>query len=320
MASQWAKYDKLILEHYKHNEKNFIKIAKTILGEEKTTKDVDLLRTYARRLIDSRGLRDVKGAKVLIFDIETSHTEYQTRVFSPWNQNLRPDDIIKPWYILCWSAKWLFEDEIYNAKCSKKEVKKGDDKRIAQALWNMIDEADVVIAHNLNKFDRKIAQTRFLKNGMYLPSPYQTIDTLLHARKQFKIPSNRLDYLGEYLGVGRKLETEKGLWDKVEDGDEGAMERMQSYCDVDVELLERVYLELRPFIQPHPNLGLFIENNFDQTCPSCGGNHLSVIGEYATTVNTYDAYRCDDCGSQTRARRANTPLKSNQHITSSSPR
>ena len=318
--SKWAKYDNLILEHYKHGDKNFSSIAKKILNTEDFTHDVDLLRTYAKRMINRRGVGDSKGAKILVFDIETSHIEFKTRVFSIWQQNLNPDHIVKDWYILCWSAKWLFEDKIYNASCTPKEIEEGDDKRVTQSLWNMLNDADIVIAHNLRKFDRKVAQTRFLKNGLSLPSPYQEIDTLLHARKQFKISSNRLDYLGEFLEVGRKIDTEKGLWDKVEDGDAQAMERMQMYCDQDVLLLENVYLEMRPYIQPHPNIGLFIEKSFDMTCPSCGGNHLTNIGEYSTTVNTYDAYRCDDCNSLTRARRANTPLKSNLNITSSIPR
>ena len=319
--SKWKKYDNLIIENYKHGDKNYYSIAKKILGVDKNTSEVDLLRTYARRLINRKGLADLKNtAQILLFDIETSHIEFKTRVFSIWQQNLNPDHITKDWHILCWSAKWLFEDKIYNASCTPSEIEKGDDKRVTQALWNMLDEANIVIAHNLNRFDRKVAQTRFLKNGIALPSPYQTIDTLLHARKQFKITSNRLDYLGEFLGVGRKLETEKGLWDKVEDGDKEAMERMQKYCDIDCTLLENVYLEMRPYIQPHPNIGLFIESNFDRVCPSCGGTHLTYIGDYATTVNTYDAYRCDDCGSQTRARRANTPAGANQHITSSLPK
>ncbi len=320
MASKWKKYDGLILEYYKQGEKNTIKIAKKILDAKKTNRDVDLLRTYAKRLIDRNYNKTTRGAKVLIFDIETSHIEINAKVWSIWQQNLNPSHITKDWFILSWSAKWLFEDEVISAYCKPKEVKNGDDSRIVQSLWNLLDECDICIAHNLNKFDRKVAQTRFLKNNLPLPSPYQTIDTLLHARKQFKITSNRLDYLGEYLGLGRKIETEKGLWDLVEDGDKEAMKKMVEYCEQDVKLLESTYLTMRPFIQPHPNLGLFIKEKFDMTCPSCGGNHLSPIGEYATTVNTYDAYRCDDCSSLTRARRANTPVKSNLNITSSIPK
>ena len=240
MSSQWSKYNNLIIEHYKHGEKNFIKLAKRILNQEKLTYEVDLLRVYAKRYIEKNGLKqDGKKAKVLIFDTETSHII--ARVWGLWKQNINHTDIIKDWHLLCWSAKWLFEDEVYNMSLTPKEVAEGHDKRISIGLWNMFDEADVIIAHNLKKFDRKVAQTRFIKNDLNLPSPYNEIDTLLHARKQFKISSNRLDYLGEFLQIGRKIETEKGLWNKVEAGDAEAMDRMVTYCDQDVRLLEDVY-------------------------------------------------------------------------------
>ena len=242
-------------------------------------------------------------AKVLVYDIETSRTWVRAPLFSLWNQNISHAHIEKPWIMLCFSAKWLWEDKIMSFKLSKKEVDDWNDESLAKSLWRLFDEADVIIAHNNKKFDQKVAQTRFFAHRLNLPSPFLDVDTLVHAKKKFKIPSNRLDYLGEFLGLGRKIETEKGLWDKVEEGDESAMDRMALYCDQDVKLLEDVYLEMRPYVQPHPNIGLFEAQTGEFVCPTCGSKELEEEGQYATTVNVYQNYRCKSCGSMARTRK-----------------
>lgn len=256
-------------------------------------------------------------AKILIFDLETSPLiSYHWNI---WNQNINTDDIIQDWKILCFSAKWLFEDKMMSFKMTKKELSTFDDSRLAKELWKLLDEADIVIAHNANRFDIKKSNTKFLENRLNLPSSYQTIDTLIHARKKFSITSNRLDFIGEYLNVGRKIETPKGMWREVMKGNYEMLETMSEYCDGDIRLLEDVYLELRPYIQPHPNVGLFVADNVE-VCTCCGSDNLDKTGKsYATTVNTYDLLRCDDCGSLMRSRVSNMTLKQRKKILSSVP-
>lgn len=83
-----------------------------------------------------------------------------------------------------------------------------------------------------------------------------------------------------------------------------ALDKMDHYCGGDVGLLEEVYLELRPWIKPHPNMGLFIGDDIAR-CPSCGSDDLKIDGYYRTYVNEYDAFRCGNCGSQSRSRKSN---------------
>src|SRR5690606_3087928 len=104
------------------------------------------------------------------------------------------------------------------------------------------------------------------------------------------------------LGVGRKVETPKGLWTKVENADKEAMKLMQEYCDGDVLLLENVYLAMQGWIKPAPNLGLFTLEN-EPVCPSCGSKDLKENGEYHTTVSTYQNFTCNNCGSHSRGRK-----------------
>ena len=87
-----------------------------------------------------------------------------------------------------------------------------DDERLVLKLWCLLDNADIVIGHNLRRFDNKKANSYFLKYGLKPPSPYRTIDTLLIAKAKFALPFNNLDYIAEYVNVGRKIPTDIQLW------------------------------------------------------------------------------------------------------------
>ena len=146
--------------------------------------------------------------KVLLFDIETA-----PMVTYNWalHQEIHSTKFVEEdWYVLCWCAKWLGDRKVI---CSSlpddSEYKPGykNDLKMMQELWALMDEADVVIAHNAKAFDIKKVNARFLYHGMTPPSPYKVVDTLLVARRYFKFISNKLDDLGEKLNLGRKTPT-----------------------------------------------------------------------------------------------------------------
>lgn len=269
------------------------------------------IRSWAKKLgvVNPPTKESNHNAKILVFDIETS--PIQAFVWSLWKQNVSTQAIIDDWFMLTWSAKWLFEDEIMSDRLTGKEALEKNDKRIVQSLRDLLDEADIVIAHNGQKFDIKKLNTRILMNDIKQYSPFQMIDTLLHARKQLAFSSNKLDYLGEQLGVGRKV-AHQGfeMWERCYNGEDQALIEMEEYNRGDVTLLEDVYLKLRSYIKPHPNLGLFI-NDDTEVCPACGSDDLEFGGTYATSVNTYQAYRCKCCDSQGRSRKSSSIGKSN---------
>jgi len=255
--------------------------------------------------------------KILVFDIETA--PIKAYVWGKWNQNIQDSHIIDDWFMLSWSAKWLFDEEVVSDVVTVKEVLKKDDKRISKSVWELLNEADIVIGHNALKFDIRKLNSRFLLNGLLLPAPYEVIDTLVHARKKFAMSSNRLDYLAHLLGFDGKLPTSFQLWADCLTGDSEALTNMQVYCDQDVRVLEDVYLKLRPYIQPHPNLGIHIGDGIVR-CPSCGSSHLKPEGSYNTTVNTYEALRCNDCGSLSRNRKSLMDKEDRKAILSSLPK
>lgn len=256
-----------------------------------------------------------KQPKILIYDLETS--PLKSYVWSLWKQNVNPTNgqLQSQKMILSWSAKWLFEEEILFDHMFPKEIAEEDDKHVVESLWKLIDQADIVIAHNAQGFDVKVMNTRFLLHDLPPPTHYQVIDTLLHARKRFKLESNKLDYLGQILGLGKKHATGGfKLWVDCMNGSSVAMSKMVEYCNQDVKLLEAVYLKLRPWIKPHPPVNLIVGNTTQLSCPTCNSDDVSNYGTYTTYANIYPAHKCNACQSTFRSKKAKKIDKTNLTI------
>lgn len=243
--------------------------------------------------------------KILLFDIENApNTAY---IWSLYQEVISESMLDSSWYTLCWSAKWLGEKTIYSSALPDfpKEYKKNpeNDKLILLKLWKLLDEADIVIAHNGKQFDVRKVNARLAINNIPPPSPYKVIDTLLAARQYFFFTSNKLDDLGKYLKVGQKQETGGfKLWKQCMMGNKEAWKKMVSYCKNDILLLEKVYLKLRPFMQNHPNLNIYTSVE-DEQCPKCNSSNIKKEGFAYTTVSKYQQYSCKDCFGWFRGRK-----------------
>lgn len=236
--------------------------------------------------------KDGRMKKVLLFDIETA--PIKAYVWRIWKENVAPCQIIEDWSVLSWAAKWLGEPDVMTDATWFHSPHPRDDKEICRSLHALMDEADVLVAHNGKKFDVKKINTRFAIHKFGPPKPYKIVDTLLIARGNFAFTSNRLDELGKVLGIGRKVEHEGfELWAKVLDKDAEAQDLMVEYNVGDVVLLEQVYAALRPWDKRHPNVNL----EFDALrCSVCSCENLRQRGEVFTPVNAYGSYQCVKCG------------------------
>lgn len=229
--------------------------------------------------------------KCLVFDIETSPIVGYT-----WG--LYQQDVIKTIrdsHFLSFSYKWLGEGK---AKCLAlpdfKTYQKNpyDDYELVKKLHELMEEADIILAHNGDQFDIKKANSRFLYHHLTPPSPYKTFDTLKVMKKHFKNASNKLDAIGEYLDVGRKVSTGGfELWEGCMNGDPKSWAKMKKYNKQDVELLERVFNELKPWIfqkeaiwQGRPN------------CKNCGGRLVSRGTRIQAGGKRYQRFQCKQCG------------------------
>jgi len=176
-----------------------------------------------------------------------------------------------------------------------------DDKKLVTELWKVLDGADVVIAHNGDSFDIKVLNARFVANGLNAPSDYKSIDTLKVAKKHFRFNNNTLNELGQYLKEGRKAPTGGfETWTKCMKGDLTAWATMKEYNVQDIDLLERVYLRLRPFMSSHPNLNMInpLKGKLAEfACQVCQSIKTMKRGFSITKAGRYQRYQCTDCGS-----------------------
>lgn len=243
--------------------------------------------------------------RILLFDIENApNTAY---IWQLWTEVISDNMIENPWYLLCWSAKWLNEKKVMSSALIDfpNTYKKNPecDKQVLKKLWKLLDEADIVIAHNAKKFDVRKTNARFIMNGMTPPSPYKIVDTLQVARSKFFFTSNKLDNLGKYLKVGEKLDTGGfKLWKDCMSGKKPAWRKMVRYCNRDVLLLEKVYKRMLPYMSNHPNLGNYIDNT-KPLCPKCGSHEVVRQGYAYTNTAKYQQYSCKNCGGWCRGRK-----------------
>lgn len=243
----------------------------------------------------------MRDPRILIYDLEV--TPMLTWTYRRYDANVIY--VERESYVMCFSYKWLGEKGI---KCVAQtdfpEAYAKDpysDLELVKVLWNLIDEADIVIAHNASKFDNPVTNERFLFHKMMPPSPYKTIDTLLVAKRQFKNSSNSLDNLCEKLGIGTKTKDKHAdLWHDCVLGDKKAWKKMIRYCKKDVQLLEELYLRLRPYMPNHPNVALLSEKL--DGCPKCGSDKIQFRGLQVNNTAVYRRVACQDCGGWSRVR------------------
>lgn len=227
--------------------------------------------------------------KIILLDIETSPN--LAYVWGKYEQ-----DVIEyehEWDLLCWTVKELEGKSKTLALCDVK-----NEEALVKGLWNELNEADLVIAHNGDDFDLKKANAKFSFYRLPPPKYYKTVDTLKVARKYFGFNSNKLNDLGQHLKIGAKVETGGfKLWKGCMEGDKSAWRKMKKYNAQDVLLLEKIYLHFRPWISNHPNLSAFSNK---PACPSCASTHIQKRGFETIGAMRYQTYACYDCRSRFR--------------------
>ncbi len=220
-------------------------------------------------------------SKVLIYDIETSYNIVKSwRV--GYNLNINPQDILHERKIICISYKWFGEDQIYNLSWDKNQC----DKFMIEQFIEVLNDADLIVSHNGDKFDLPWIKTRALYHNLPMLVNYKQFDTLKVAKRKFNFNSNRLDYISEFLGFGNKIKTEMALWDKIIlNKCPVAMKKMIEYCDMDVELLDKVYDKLMYWENPMNHAG--VDNDLPKySSPISGSLNLELVKTITTNRGT----------------------------------
>lgn len=231
-----------------------------------------------------------KLPKILIYDIESSPNVGFT--WGKWEQNVI--EFLSEWQLLSFAYKWHGESD--KIICySRRNFPDVTEKTLVKKLWEVLNQADVVITHNGISFDNKKSNAKFVEHGLRPIKPAQQIDTKTIAKSNFAFNSNSLDDLGKLLKVGRKIKRmDFSVWLGCMNGDKKAFQLMEKYNKQDVQLLENVYLKLRPWATRHPNIAQ-IEGKL-LACPNCASPDVSRKGLKYASKTVWRQYVCNNCG------------------------
>ena len=230
--------------------------------------------------------------QTLLIDIESSPS--LGWVWKKWQTDVIAFE--KDWRVLSFSWMWLGEKrpQVLALPDFPGYKKNPDsDRDLVTEAWKLMDEAQVIIAHNIN-FDVKKLQARMAFWGLNPPSPFAQVDTLKMARRSFAFQSNKLGELCTHLGIGAK-EDNGGMatWFGAMQGDEKAWTRLKKYNAQDVRLLRDLFLKLRPWDSSGPNVAL-LSGELD-ACPKCGSKNLTKQGFKYNRTTVKQQFKCNDC-------------------------
>jgi RNase_H superfamily len=168
---------------------------------------------------------------------------------------------------------------------------------MVEAAHKLLSEADAVISYNGDGFDFPHLNREFLAAGLTPPAPYASIDLLKTVRKQFRHASNKLDWIAQQLGVGKKTpHSGFQLWLDCLRGDPKAWKLMEKYNRQDVKVTLGVYKKILPWITTHPSVPMFEGRR--EGCPNCGGFKATRQGVAYTPATAYQRWKCSNpkCG------------------------
>lgn len=233
--------------------------------------------------------------RILVFDIETSPINVD--VWALGKQHITIDQIKQDWSILSFAAKWLGEKKIYYYD-TRKEKDPRNDKKVVAALWKLLDEADLVVAHNGDKFDIKKFNYRAAFYGMEPPSHYKSTDTYKETKRVFGSTSHKLSYLTDKFNKKyKKLKHNKypgrELWTQVLTHNTSAWKEMEKYNKYDILSTEEFLTGIRPWIKMH-NLSAFITDDVIR-CPFCLSSDIRKAGPVRLASGIFQGYRCSNC-------------------------
>jgi hypothetical protein len=204
--------------------------------------------------------------------------------------NILPDAILHERQMCVIGYRWLSDKKARTLTWGKD----ADEESMIRTAIDLLDRARFSVAHNGDRFDLRWLRGRAMYYRIPMSPHYVTVDTLKIMQRLAYLNSHRLDYLGEYFGIGRKIRTSYSLWKRIADENhQPSLREMATYCRQDVDLLTEFYEEFRPWFPAPPNS---IADNAGE-CPYCGSARV-IINKQRRTAAGHDKvqFQCRDCG------------------------
>lgn len=240
--------------------------------------------------------------KVAYLDIETS--PIVTHTWGLKNQFIALNQIRQDPRMIAFGALWRGEGKVRFYS----EYHHGRDAMLHR-VHRLLDEADVVVHYNGNGFDIPWIQGELATNGYTPASPFKNLDLYRVIQKNFRFPSNKLQYVaGRLVGDSKVSHTGHQLWVDCLEGDEETKAKawalMKKYCKQDVALLPKLHERLLPWIGNQFNPGVLDADGDKCTKVGCESTDLEKRGFAYTGQSVFQQYRCRKCGGWSRSTKA----------------
>lgn len=252
--------------------------------------------------------REGESPRVLILDIERVRGWAKVPVWDLGDYRHRRihASCVEEWpRTVCAAWRWAGTKKVEFAA----EWERGGRRGFLKRVWDVYDEADIVVGHNLRPFDTKKLRSEWVLLGLKPPSPWQTVDTLAEARSIFGFESNTLASLTQRLGIPTKTDKyDPERADRAVAGDVAAQRHLRRYNCGDVVATEALYRVLVPWSNNHPNVGMWKKG---LACPRCGSRKLQARGVARNATTEYQRVQCVSCGGWSRTnknQRKDAPL------------
>lgn len=231
--------------------------------------------------------------KRIFLDIETSPL-----LVCSWGVgrkiNISYDNVVKERSIICICWKVEGSSKVNALQWSATQ----NDKAMLLEFERIIRDADELVGHNLKSFDLPWIRARCMFHQIPTLPDYKIADTLTMARSRFRFVSNRLDYLGNFLGYGGKEDTGGfGLWKSVVlENSLSSLAKMIKYCKKDVLLVEKVYNRLSPEVPATIHAGV-LSGHEKWSCPRCESENVKTSKTKITAKGSKSyQMQCINCG------------------------
>lgn len=247
--------------------------------------------------------------KILTLDIETQPAIIEK--FDLYPSYTPIEMVLVPTRVLCFAAKWYDKKQVlFHSAWEDDDLDAFDE--MAKAAWNLLNEADVVVGWNSDRFDIQYLNAVFGRLGLGPPSPFRSLDLIKVVKKHFAKGelSKKLDwYSQQWLGDQKLKHDGIELWQAIRRGTPAekakAQKTMRKYNIKDVKLTERLFDKMRPWTGV--NFALY-DAEFDKTgrlkkCTHCGSENLQSRGKFPTMAYAYERFSCNDCKGWSRGRK-----------------
>jgi len=250
-------------------------------------------------------------AKILVLDIETQRGVWES--FAPKTEFLPAARCLVPPRILCAAAKWVGDQKMMFTHAWRDDDAEAMTKMLT-TIHRWMNEADIIITYNGDRFDLQWCEQACSTVGLPRIKPYKSVDLIKIGRRKFGagLAYKSLDWSARmYLRESKLAHGGRDLWHDIRHGTKAertaASRTMREYNERDVELTERLYLDVYLPYTP-VNLGLFRQHADDDellVCTTCGtAGKLVRDGMTYTNAFAYQLYRCESCGGISRGKRA----------------